>query len=158
MIGQQVNIMNILIQKILIYVFFLNCFWWTWGPFFVFILLCRPSEDSLQWSTIPDGSPSKDWQSTVGWRDCWFKPRTAGLQTGVTTNEPLLLPPLIYVYCCSFWGLKIFFLQTGHVFFNDYIVNILYFWCVYLRNCISKCYVTGWVTTCQKNVHNINTG
>ncbi len=27
----------------------------------VYILLCRPSEDSLQRSIIPDGSPSKDW-------------------------------------------------------------------------------------------------
>ncbi len=38
----------------------------------VYILLCRPSEDSLQGSAIPDGSPSKDWQSTVGWGDCWI--------------------------------------------------------------------------------------
>ncbi len=55
-------------------VFFLNCFWWTRAPFFVFILLCHPSENSLQWSTIPDDSPSKDRQSTVGWgtRDCRF--------------------------------------------------------------------------------------
>ncbi len=52
------------------YLFFLNCFWWTRGPFLVFILLCCSSEDSLQWSTIPDGSPSKDWQSTVGWGVC----------------------------------------------------------------------------------------
>jgi hypothetical protein len=48
-------------------------FWWTRGPFIVFILPCRPSEDSLQWSTIPDGSPSKDCQSTVGWGDCWIR-------------------------------------------------------------------------------------
>jgi hypothetical protein len=34
------------------------------------ILLCRPSEDSLQQSAIRDDSPSKDWQSTVGWGDC----------------------------------------------------------------------------------------
>jgi hypothetical protein len=55
-------------------VFFLNCFWWTRAPFFVFIPLCHPSENSLQWSTIPDDSPSKDRQSTVGWgtRDCRF--------------------------------------------------------------------------------------
>jgi hypothetical protein len=33
----------------------------------VYILLYRPSEDSPQGSAIPDGSPSKDWQSTVGW-------------------------------------------------------------------------------------------
>ncbi len=49
--------------------FSLNCFWWTRGPFFVFFLLCR------QWSTIPDGSPSKDWQSTVGWGDCRIRTR-----------------------------------------------------------------------------------
>jgi hypothetical protein len=38
----------------------------------VYIHLCRPSEDSLQQSAIPDGSPSQDWQSTVGWGDCWI--------------------------------------------------------------------------------------
>jgi hypothetical protein len=38
-----------------------------------YILLCCPSEDSLQGSAIPDGSPSKDWQSTVGRRDCWIQ-------------------------------------------------------------------------------------
>jgi hypothetical protein len=56
------------------------------------ILLCRPLEDSLQGSAIPDGSPSKDWQSTVGWGDAGFEPRTAVLQSGVATNEPPLLP------------------------------------------------------------------
>jgi hypothetical protein len=39
----------------------------------VYILLCHPPEDSLQGSAIPDGSPSKDWQSTVGWEDCWIQ-------------------------------------------------------------------------------------
>ncbi len=39
----------------------------------VYILLCCPSEDSLQQSAFPDGSPSKDWQSTVGWGDCWIR-------------------------------------------------------------------------------------
>ncbi len=62
--------------------FFLNCFWWTRGPFFVFILLCRPSEDSLQWSTIPDGSPAKDWQSTVGWGDCRIQTRDCRFTVG----------------------------------------------------------------------------
>ncbi len=38
----------------------------------VHILLCRPSEDSLQGSAIPDGSPSKDWQSNVGWGVWWI--------------------------------------------------------------------------------------
>jgi hypothetical protein len=36
-------------------------------------LLFRPSEDSLQQSAILDGSPSKDWQSTVTWGDCWIR-------------------------------------------------------------------------------------
>ncbi len=42
------------------------------GPeaLFLFILLCHSSEDSLQWGTIPDGSLSKEWQSTVDWGDC----------------------------------------------------------------------------------------
>jgi hypothetical protein len=38
----------------------------------VYILLCRPSENSLQGSAILDGSPSQDWQSTVGWGDYWI--------------------------------------------------------------------------------------
>ncbi len=42
-------------------------------------------------STIPDGSPSKDWQYTVC-RLAGFEPGTAGLQSSVTTNEPPLLP------------------------------------------------------------------
>jgi hypothetical protein len=71
--------------------FFLNCSW-TQGPFFVFILLCRPSEESLQWGTIPDDSPSKDWQPTLGWEIARFEPGTAGLESCVATNEPPLLP------------------------------------------------------------------
>ncbi len=54
---------------------------WTLFPFFpvvfggtevllVTILLCHPSEVSLQRGVIPDGSPSKNWQSTVGWGEC----------------------------------------------------------------------------------------
>jgi hypothetical protein len=39
----------------------------------VYILLYRPSEDSLQQSAIPEGSPSRDWQSTVGWGVCWIR-------------------------------------------------------------------------------------
>jgi hypothetical protein len=39
----------------------------VYGGTKVLILLCRLSEDSLQRSTIPDGSPPKDWKSTVGW-------------------------------------------------------------------------------------------
>ncbi len=40
----------------------------------VYIFLWRPSEDSLQWSAIPDGSrPSKDWQSTIGWGNYWIR-------------------------------------------------------------------------------------
>jgi hypothetical protein len=58
---------------------------------FIYILLCRPSEDSLQCSTIPDDSPSKDWQSTVGWGECWIQTRTAVSQSGVVANEPPLL-------------------------------------------------------------------
>ncbi len=47
--------------------FSLKCFRWTRSPFL--ILLCRSSEDCLQGSIIPDGSPTKDWQSTVDWVD-----------------------------------------------------------------------------------------
>jgi hypothetical protein len=49
-----------------------------------------PQRTAYSEVTIPEGSPSKDWQSTVeiaGW-----KPRTAGLQSGVATNEPPLFP------------------------------------------------------------------
>ncbi len=73
-------------------------------PLFVFILLCRPSEDSLQWSTIPEGSPSKGWQSTVGWGDCRIRTRdcrfTVWCQYQWATTAPLmshhcsLVPPL----------------------------------------------------------------
>ncbi len=42
-------------------------------PIVFYTLLCCPSEESLQGSAIPDGSPSKDWQSTVGWGDCWIR-------------------------------------------------------------------------------------
>jgi hypothetical protein len=52
--------------------FFLNCFLVEQKSLLFYILLCRPSEDSLQGSAIPDGSPSKEWQSTVGWGDCWI--------------------------------------------------------------------------------------
>ncbi len=45
------------------------------APFFVVIQLCRPSKDSLQWSTIPDGSPSKNWQPTVCWGDHQIRTR-----------------------------------------------------------------------------------
>ncbi len=58
----------------------------------VYILFCRPSEDSLQQIPIPDGSLSKDWQSTVGWGECWIRPRTSVSQSGVATNEPPRLP------------------------------------------------------------------
>jgi hypothetical protein len=53
-------------------VFVLTFFCWNRSPC-VYILLFRPSEDSLQWSAIPDGSPSQAWQSTVNWRDCWIR-------------------------------------------------------------------------------------
>jgi hypothetical protein len=46
-------------------IFFLNCFGGPEAPFCIY----SPLPLSLQWNTIPDGSPSKDWQSTVGWED-----------------------------------------------------------------------------------------
>jgi hypothetical protein len=63
----------------------------TEDPIFLYSPL-PPSEDSLQGSAIPDGSPSKDWQSTIGCGDCWLEPRTAVSRSGVATNEPPLLP------------------------------------------------------------------
>ncbi len=65
------------------------------GPealFCIYILLCRPSEDSLQWSTNPDGRPSQYWESTEAGDIAGFEPRSAGSQSGVATIEPLLLP------------------------------------------------------------------
>ncbi len=44
--------------------------------------------------TMPDGSPSKDWQSTVGWGDGWIQTRDCRKQSGVATSEP---PPLPWV-------------------------------------------------------------
>jgi hypothetical protein len=49
--------------------FGLDCYFfiflWSRSPF-TFILLCPRSEDSQQQNTIPDDSPSKDWQSKAG--------------------------------------------------------------------------------------------
>ncbi len=42
-------------------------------PFVVFVLFCRPSKNSLQLSTVPDGSPTKDRRSSVGWGDCQIR-------------------------------------------------------------------------------------
>ncbi len=70
----------------------------TEGPF-VCILLCRPSEDSLHRSAIPDGSPSKDWQSNVGWGCYWIQTEDCSLtiwchyQWATTAPyEPPLIP------------------------------------------------------------------
>jgi hypothetical protein len=65
----------------------LNCILWTRGLFFVLILLCHPSEDSLQWSSILDVSPSKDGKSTVGWGDCQIQ--TLGLQVYSLVSLPI---------------------------------------------------------------------
>ncbi len=66
----------------------------------IYILLCSPSEDSLQESVVPDGSPSKDWQSTVGWGDCWILTQDCSFTiwchyqwaTTAPKTEPSLLP------------------------------------------------------------------
>ncbi len=44
------------------------------------------------YSEVPSGSPSKNWQSIVGWEIAVFKPGTADLQSGDATDEPSLLP------------------------------------------------------------------
>ncbi len=71
-------------------------------PFFVFILLCRPSEDSLR----QNSSSFKDWQSSVCWWDCLI--RTQRLQVfsllSLPVSHPYSLwdtttpigPPLLY--------------------------------------------------------------
>ncbi len=71
--------------------FFFNFFGGTEVPI-VHILLCRHSEDSLQGSAFPDGSPSKDWQSTVGWGDCWIQ----------TQNSLQYISIYIYSYILPF--------------------------------------------------------
>jgi hypothetical protein len=40
---------------------------------FVYDLLFRPQRTAYSEVTIPDGNPSKDWQSTVGWGVCWIR-------------------------------------------------------------------------------------
>jgi hypothetical protein len=40
----------------------------------------------VKYSSIPDGNPYQDWQSTVCGKISGYEPRTAGLQFGVTTN------------------------------------------------------------------------
>jgi hypothetical protein len=71
--------------KKIISIFSLIVFGRTEAPI-VNILLCHPSEDSLQGSAIPDGSPSKEAGEIAG-----FESRTAVSQSGVTTKEPPLL-------------------------------------------------------------------
>jgi hypothetical protein len=66
-----VNLHALYILRALKIFFSLYCFGGT-EALIVFLYLCCPLEDSLQWKTIPDGSPSKDWQSTVGWGDYWI--------------------------------------------------------------------------------------
>ncbi len=50
--------------------FFPCCYWWTRSPFCIWSYLPPIRVQPVGWGTIPDGSPSKDWQSTVGWGDC----------------------------------------------------------------------------------------
>ncbi len=77
------------------------CFFlWTRRPFFIF--LCRPYRTTyrkVRYRTIPDGSPSKDWQSTVGWGDSPIRTPNCrltfccGYQAATTAPyEPPLLP------------------------------------------------------------------
>jgi hypothetical protein len=76
----------------------LNCFWWNRSLYY-YILLCHPSEDSLQGSAIPVGSPSEDWQSTVGWVDCWIRTQDCSFTMGChyqwATTAPINEPPLL---------------------------------------------------------------
>jgi hypothetical protein len=71
----------------------------------VYILLCRPSEDTLQGRAIPDGSPSKDWQSTVGWGDCWIRTQDYSFTIWChyqwpTTAHWILLQLRNFLRCC----------------------------------------------------------
>jgi hypothetical protein len=88
---------------------------------FIFFL-CSPSEDSLQRSAVPDGSPSQDSSPLWAGEIAGFEPRTAVLQPGVATNEPPLLPkfsqislsPLAVVFNCfskAEWEQQIDFLK-----------------------------------------------
>ncbi len=67
----------------------------------VYILLCRPSEDSLQQSAIPDGSLSKDRQSTVGWGDCCIWSFTIWCYYLWATTAPHEPPLLLMSHHCS---------------------------------------------------------
>ncbi len=60
--------------KIYIYTFFfLSCLWWNRSPYCLYSPMPPlRGQPTVQWSAIPDGSPSKDWQSTVGWGDYWI--------------------------------------------------------------------------------------
>jgi hypothetical protein len=55
--------------------FFLYCFWWTRSPFLYLLSSAFPQRTAytVQWSSIPEGSTSKDGQSTVEWRDCQLR-------------------------------------------------------------------------------------
>jgi hypothetical protein len=65
------------------------------GPeaFFVLILLCSPTDDSLQWSNIPEGSPSKDCQSSCRPRRLLISyPRLQIYNLVLPPTKPPLLP------------------------------------------------------------------
>ncbi len=73
----------------------LYCFTFSWE-------IVKPSEDSLQWTSIPDDGPSRAQQSNGGLEN--LPNSNPGLQVhtqySVATNEPLLLP---ISYHCSQW-------------------------------------------------------
>ncbi len=79
-------------------------------PFFVFILLCRLSEDSLRRSIIPYGNPSKNWQWSVVWYIAGFEPGTVGVQSSVSTmNQHYTLILLAGTQEFPYWDLGNFF-------------------------------------------------
>ncbi len=127
--------------QLIIFFFSLIVFGGTEVPV-VNILLCHPSEDSLQGSAIPDGCPSKDWQSTVGWGDAGFEPRTAVLQSGVATNEPPLLP--IILHYSDNWIAAIE--RTAAVGISPRTLKIL----AVLINCAH--FFQNYIATCQRTL------
>jgi hypothetical protein len=69
--------------------FFLKCFG---GPEVLLFIYSSAVHQRTAYSevAIPEGSPFKGWKFTVG--NCRIQPEAAGLQSGVATSEPPLLP------------------------------------------------------------------
>ncbi len=125
-----VVIISSIITRIFLYFLLLIVFG---GPeaLFVYILLCRPSEDSLEWSTIPDGSASKDRQSTVGWGDCRIWTRDCRF-TVWCCCQWATTPPMSHHSSMSHHSVQY---RDGHISTCSIKTLVIYLYCAYCALC-----------------------